>query len=448
MKTGLLASIMVVAAATTTTSLTAAQARKLTMAEAVDLALKQNHNLKIARLVVQDAQEKKLSSRSQYFPTLSNDSSLLHITELQDIVIPAGSFGTIPGVGGLPPNPLSIDQGKNTVVVSETTLAQPLTQLLRVHQANKVAEAEVASSKDEARKAEVEVALKVHEMYYDLLVAQLNRQAAQQQVQYNEEDFRENTIDVGNGAALRETQISSQAGLLQSKQTLLTADLQIDDLNTQFDDLLGLPLDTKLELDPAVDTNVSLPVKEQCLTTAWANNSEIRLAEDRVRKASAGVAAARTKYIPDITAFARYSYQDGVPFFVHNFGTFGVTLKYDIFDFGRRRDEVRAESIELREAEENLQRLKDEVAVQVEQTYNKLERTKVLIEVAQQEVDLRTEGERLASNQFKHGVVLVSDRRKASAAVYQAKAGLLQTDLAYVLARAELDQVMGDVSSF
>jgi outer membrane protein TolC len=123
-------------------------------------------------------------------------------------------------------------------------------------------------------------------------------------------------------------------------------------------------------------------------------------------------------------------------------------MKYDIFDFGKRRAEIRQEQVALREAEENLQRLKDEVAVQVEQTYNKLERTKNMVEVAQQVVDLRTEGERLASNQLKEGVVLVSDRRKANAEVYKAQADLLQANLAYVLARAELDRTIGVVSQF
>src|SRR5579862_5096007 len=185
MKTGLLAAIMAVLSATPT--LSAGQVKKLTMAEAVELALMQNRSLKIVRLGVQEAQEKKVSTKSQYFPTLSNETNVMHITELQNINIPAGSFGLVPGVGGLPQRALSIDQGKTTIVGSGTSLAQPLTQLLRIHQQNKAAEAEIESSKDEARKTELDVALKVHEMYYSLLVAQLNRQAAQQQTQYAEE---------------------------------------------------------------------------------------------------------------------------------------------------------------------------------------------------------------------------------------------------------------------
>ena len=445
-KTALLAVTM--AALTAGSTLWAAGVKRLTMAEAVELALKQNRTLKIARLQVQENQEKKAGTKSLYFPTLSNETNLLHITELQNIDIPAGSFGRIPGVGPSPPSDLFIDQGKTTLVGSGTSLTEPLTQLLRIRQENKVAEAEVATSRDEARKAELEVALKVHEMYYALLVAQLNRQAAQEQTGYAEEDLRESANDVQNGSALRVTEISSRAGMLESKQNLLTVDLQIDDLNTQFNDLLGLPLETKLELDPAVKTDVVLPAKDQCLQTAWANNPEIRSAEDAVRKASAGVSAARTRFIPDVTAFARYSYQDGVPFLVHNFGTFGLNMKYDIFDFGKRRAEVRQEQVQLREAEEKLERLKDEVAVQVEQTYNKLQRTKNMVEVAQELLDVRTEGERLASNQVQQGAVLVSERSKAGAEVYKAQAELLQANLAYVLARAELDRTIGVVSQF
>jgi outer membrane protein TolC len=426
----------------------AAEVKRLTMAQAVELALKQNRNLKIARFKVEEAHEVKATAKSQYFPTLSNQTNLLHITELQNIDLPAGSLGRIPGVATLPPQDLVINQGKTTLVASGTQLTQPLTQLIRVRQENKVAEADVASSQSEARKAEVEVALKVHELYYAMLVAQLNRQAAEQKVQYADEDLRESTNDVQNGSALRITEISSRAGELESKQTLLTADLQIDDLNVEFDDLLGLPVGTKLELDPAVKTEFVLPAKDQCLRMAWAQNPEIRLAQDSVKKASAAVGVARTKFIPDITAFARYSYQDGVPFLVHNFGTFGVNMQYDVFDFGRRRAEVRQGEVQLREAEENLERLKDAVAVQVEQTYNKLQRTQNMVEVAQQVVDLRSEGERLASNQVQQGVVLVSEHRKASAAAYKAQADLLQASLAYVLARAELDQTLGVVSQF
>jgi hypothetical protein len=64
---------------------------------------------------------------------------------------------------------------------------------------------------------------------------------------------------------------------------------------------------------------------------------------------------------PDITAFGRYSYQNGVPFLDKNFGTFGIHLTYDLFDAGKRRALVRERRAEVSEAEENLERTKEEV---------------------------------------------------------------------------------------
>ena len=209
--------------------LSAAEVKRLTMTEAVDLALQQNRMVKIARLQVQENQEKKAAAKSLYFPTLKNQSNVLHISELQNITIPTASFGVIPGVVAFPPRDIVIDQGKQTLIASGTSLVQPLTQLLRIRQENKIVQAEVATSLAEVRRAEVDVALKVHEMYYTLLVAELNRRAAQEKIAFAEEDLQESADDVKNGAALRVAEIGSRAWLLESKHGLMTVELQIAD---------------------------------------------------------------------------------------------------------------------------------------------------------------------------------------------------------------------------
>jgi outer membrane protein TolC len=327
-------------------------------------------------------------------------------------------------------------------------ISQPLTQLIRIHQANRIAAGDVAVSKDDLKNSENQIALQVHNLYFGILIARLQKQAAEHQNAYATENLRESEDEVRNGSALRVTSIQGLAGLLESRQAVLTAELQVDDLATELNDLLGLPLDTQLELDPAVPASIEQRPREEYVQTAWLENPEIQAAEEAIHKARAGVIAAKSAYIPDITAFARQSYQDGVPFFVRNFGTFGVTLNWDVFDFGKRHSAVRERETQLAEAEENLRRLKEEIAVGVERTYNKLERTKNLVEVATQVVKLRQENERLAGNQVSQGVVLVSDHRQATAASYKAQADLLQANLGYLLAWAELEQAIGRTPGF
>jgi outer membrane protein TolC len=323
-----------------------------------------------------------------------------------------------------------------------------LTQLIRIHEANRIATAEVAVSRDDLKKAENQVALQVHALYFGMLISRLQKQAAEQQSTYAGERLRENEEDVRNGSALNVATIQGRAGLLESQQDVLTAELQLSDLTTELNDLLGLPLDTQLELDPAVPASFEQHPREEYLQTAWSENPEVLAAEEAVRKAQAAVTSAKSAYIPDITAYARQSYQDGVPFLVRNFGTFGVNLDWEVFDFGKRRAGVRERETQLAEAEENLRRLKEEIAVGIERSYNKVERTRNLVQVASQVVKLRQESERLAQNQLTQGVVLVSERRQATAAAYKAQADFLQASLGYLLAWAELEQAVGRTPGF
>ena len=420
----------------------AADPRHLTLTEAVQLAIAQNRTLKVARLKVTENEQKKVGEHSRYFPTLTNQSNALHITELQQVGIPQGALGVVNGTA-IPAQGLLLGQGTNTFFSSGTMLAQPLTQLIRVHAQNRIAAAEVATSRNDLKKSENQVALQVHTLYYGILIARLQKQAAEQQTAYAGERLRESEDDIRNGSALKVAAIDGRAGLLQGQQAVLTAELQLSDLTAQLNDQLGLPLDTQLVLEPAVPANVDLHACEEFVKTAWAENPEIRAAEEGVRKAKAAVAAAETAYIPDVTAYARHSYQNGVPFLPHNFGEFGVNLNWEIFDFGKRRASVRERQAQLAQAEENLRRLQEEVAVGIQRSYNKVERTRNMVQVANQVVKLRQESERLAENHRNQGVILVSDRRQATAASYQAQADFLQADLGYLLAWAELQQAIG-----
>ena len=62
----------------------AADSMKLTLSDAVRLALAQNHALKIARLKVQENEQKRAGARADYFPNIKNESSFLHTPALEN----------------------------------------------------------------------------------------------------------------------------------------------------------------------------------------------------------------------------------------------------------------------------------------------------------------------------------------------------------------------------
>jgi outer membrane protein TolC len=416
--------------------------RRITLDEAVQMALKHNHVVRIAAYKVEEKEHAKDIARSAYYPTLRNDSNLVQVTDTQFIGIPAGSIGTAAGTS-LPGQSVILNQGGKTLVTSGTQLTQPLSELLKIKPANDIAAAELNASRDQAHQTENEVALRVHQIYYRILIAQAHREATQARIKASDDLKSERVAQVKFGAVLEEEAIESRAQSLEARQDLLATELQLSDLAMQLDDAIGLPLATTLTLDATVREVGATCEREECLRVALESHPEMAEARAEVDKASAAVRLAKRQYIPDLEAFARYSHQENVPFLARNFGSFGLHFGYDLFDGGKRRAAIGEHSAQLSQAEENLARIKEEIELRVQTAYNKLERTREMVKVSEELLALRTESRRLSAQQLQEGAALLSQADAAAAHELDAKTLLLQSQLEYIQARDEMIEAMG-----
>ena len=416
--------------------------RHLSLDDAVQMALKHNHVVRISQFKVEEKQHTKDLARSAYFPVLRNDSNLAYVTDTQFIGIPAGSLGIVGGTP-IPGSTAILNQGGRALVTSGTGLTQPLSELWKIRPANDVAAADLSATRDQAHQTENAVALKVHQLYYLILVAQAHREAAQAKVQASESLEKERVEQVKYGSTLEEEGIESRAQFLEDQQELLTTDLELSDLTMQLDDAIGLPLTTPLTLDANVKPVSATCDREQCLRVALESHPEIAEARAKVEKADAAIRLAKRQYIPDVEAFARYSYQDQVPFVARNFGTFGLHFGYDLFDGGRRNAAIAEHRSQLAEAKENLARISEEVGLRVQTAWNRLERTRQMVEVSQELLTLRVESRRVITEQMEKGAALRSQSDAARAHELDAKTLLLHAQLDYIQARDEMTEAIG-----
>ena len=133
----------------------AAPSRHINLQEAVQMALHHNHSVHIAEYSVEANQQVKESAKSEYFPTIRNDSSFVHLTDTQLIQIYPGTLGTVAG-SPVPPVTETINQGGRDLTTSGTQLTQPLTTLLKIRSENDMARADLkalgtSSATDEER---------------------------------------------------------------------------------------------------------------------------------------------------------------------------------------------------------------------------------------------------------------------------------------------------------
>jgi outer membrane protein TolC len=199
-----------------------------------------------------------------------------------------------------------------------------------------------------------------------------------------------------------------------------------------------------LDLDPNMVEVEPACAREACVADALASHPEVIEAREEVEKAKAGVRLGKTDlYVPDVDAFARYSYQNDVPFLARNFGTFGVHFGYDLFDAGRKRSVVRERESQLAQAQENLARVTDEVELSVQTAYNKLEKTQQMRKVSEEVLALRSQSNRTLHQQLVRGEALSSRADMGIAQELDARTLLLQSQLDYTQANDEIVHAIG-----
>jgi outer membrane protein TolC len=419
--------------------------RRITLREAVDLALARNHVVRLAQLSVDEKEHANDVARSAYFPQVRNDTNLIHVTDTQLIEIPAGGLAVVGG-NPVPPQALILNQGGLSTATNGTGIVQPLTQLFKVRANNDVARADSQATREKARGIEDETTLRVHQIYYRILIGDLRRRAVLARIQASDDVQRERIQQVRYGSALEADLIESRAQALQARQALLTTDVQLSDLRVQLSDIIGLPLTTALVLD----SNVSMPPgpsercdRDACVRAALDSHPDIAEARAQVEKAESAVRFAKYDLIPDVEAFARYSFQNNVPFLADRFGTIGLRATWDLFDGGRKRAVIRERETQLALAKENLARVSDQVEARVHSAYNKMQRTREMIGVSQELLALRGESRRVAGELLAHGSALGSQAKESAALELDAQAALLESQLDYVQAADEMDTAIG-----
>ena len=203
---------------------------RLTLDQAINLALKQNHSVRLGSLSVEQMRSKKDEARSNYFPQIKASGSVLHITELAGVEIPAGALGNFASTGPVPSKPLFIDQGGLTGYTGGVGLEQPLTQLFRIHEANVAAKEDVLVANTQLDQTQDAIALQVRQLYYNILINEQKLQASQDQLTAAQIKDDESRSDVARGNALEISALQTKATILQTQQDSLTLRLQGNDL--------------------------------------------------------------------------------------------------------------------------------------------------------------------------------------------------------------------------
>jgi len=406
----------------------------------------------LAHLKIDEANAKLTQARADYFPVISNQTDAMHLGEKENLTIPKGALGTYSGDGAIPGNDVSISLGKQDLILSTTTITQPLSQLFKIHAGVTAAHADTAIAKADAQHAEDEVTLNVKKIYLNLLGLEKRIHAVELRIQAGEEKLSESRNAVDTGAALNADVQQGEAEIADARHSLGVLKDTEDDLRVDLNNLLGLPLETEIQLSDPLEEDGILPDAPTAAkasladwsATALAHNPKITSAHSTLDKANAGLIAAKCEFIPDVSVYAEHVYQNGVPLLPDNSFTVGLRVNWTLSEFGKRTGKVRELQSQVAQAIENLSLMQDRVRIDVEKELRKVRRSSSALDAAQANVIARTEMRRIVADQVEAKTANLSALSDADGKLAEAQAQLFDARVEQATAKAELKDLLGD----
>ncbi|MEX2526716.1 MAG: TolC family protein [Gemmatimonadota bacterium] len=419
----------------------------LTLEEAVARARDSSGALATLRYQVEENRRRSSAVFSNFLPRLETQAGYILTDNSQGIIIPSGSLGSFPELGGaFPPTDRTIPQGGTDLFLTMTTLQQPVTHFFQIRHAHRAAASDTDMAEARLGAGEQEVSLAALQLFNGLYLAREELAVVQSQWAASRAAvaMRESQVEAGTKAdlALQEARVRA----LQARQRLLEVEDRIQDLNYQLTDLLAFPSHTEIQPAPPGPPDLSMEALEGYLRRAVASHPDILEAQGMESKARHGLAAARSAYIPEVGIIGAHVYQSSVPFFPTNTFAFGIQGKWTILDFGARGSVVGERRAQVGQSEENLAMVRARIQGEVETAYRKVERSREMVSLAREAAELMDEVARLRRLEGDAGYGLDATQLEAEAERLGALLELRQAEAGFRLAKAELEKAAGDLT--
>jgi outer membrane protein len=406
---------------------------KLTLARAVDLALRQNLDIQVANIETAIRQQDRVIARSELLPHAGFDAS--------DAVTRYHTKAQL----GVQPSIIPHDIGPYQSIHVGPTFSTPIFDLTLIREYQASGHRLLASRADEQTVREETVLLAVSE-YLAHLRALASVTAAQSRVELADRLAHQADDLLRDGVASKIDVSRAQVRLREEQQRLIDAQRDAETTVNALKRILNVPDSEQIEFADQQDffSTPSLDLAD-LLSTALEQRPELHSLEESIKAAQSAHQAAVAQSLPNLAFDGRWNEQ-GQTFNSTTPGyEYSVSVKVPIFTGGRLRAERKSTALAEQRTQEQLAQERNLVTEQVRDGQVELQAALHQVELGRQEVQLANEEVSLSQGRFQSGVtdnIEVTTAQDSLARANDAEIGAL---FRYNVARAQLARAVGSV---
>ena len=415
----------------------------LTLESAIAEAQQNNREIKISNQNVLYANDEILAARTQRYPHFNVQISGSYLLTAVHVHIPEGVFGKI-GTTPVPNANSVITTSPSASALTFIQVVQPLSKLYDVHLNVALLKVGKQLSQEELRQERQEITNSVKSAYYSLLQSQSALGAARENVQALREVDRTTEQYVQQKAALPYQSTGVKVQLAQAELQVTTLEDTIETQKENLNNLMGRDIREDFRLSGVPDAIPEEQDLELARQTALASRTEIRQAQFKVEQAVFSRRLEKAQYIPEIGVQYLFFSPFTVSGLPSNINSLGISLKWDVFDWGQKRHLMDEKQRNIEQSHLSLTETQSQVVIDVDNRFRKLREARASLKVAQLGEDAENQKLQVVLEQFKQKATLLSNLQTEQANMAQATAQYQQALSTFWTARADFEKSLGE----
>ena len=417
----------------------------LTLEQAIDLALRQNRQVKIKELAVEKTEDQLRAARTSRLPGFN--LYMLGSQQLSpiDFRFQRGVFGTFPGIGPVPDKDTSISSPLKPTVFIIGQITEPLSQHYRIGLNIEQVKLGREIAREQLRSEQQSTVNEVKRTYYSILQTQSALQTAEEATRLYRELDRVTGEYVAQQVALKSESLDVKMRLAKSELDLLTLGDLLATQKEQLNNLLGRDIRAEFNMNAQMEPAALEADLTAARVRALEQRPEIKEARLKLKQAELDRRIKKAEFIPDVSLTFNYiSPQNFGAIIPKTIANVGVAFSWEIFDWGKKRREMDEKTKTIEQAKASLTASENLVLIDVNSKYRKLQQTRQQLRIAQLAQETARENLRVAANRYKVQVALLKDVLQTQTSLADANQQYQQAISSFWTAKADFEKAIGE----
>ena len=401
----------------------------LTLDSAVAVALQHNRQLRSSRLDVSRVSDRLAAARTQRLPQFSwYTLAAQRLTQI-NFNFDRGAFGNYAGIGPIPGENTEIRTGRKPALLMIARSRNLYRSSTRFRSGFANSKRSRRSPRKPNAPRNLRSSTRSNRVIYGIVQAQSALDAIEESIRlYRETRSHHGAVRTSAGCA-QGGQPRHQGAPRQGRVRCACDSKPARNTKRAAYLLLGRDLRTPFRVVPTEAAKLTSAQLPDLQRIAIERRPEVKQAALRAKQAEYDQRMAKSDYIPSVSLSLNYlspvNYGSLIP---SNIAAAGVLFQWEPFDWGRKKHEVSEKSRVVEQAGLARRQTEDQIIIDVNMRYRKLQEARQLLAVAGLTRDLAQERLRVSNNRYKQEVALIKEVLQQQATLARSK----QSDTARV----------------